>query len=396
LHFEFLCYFGFINFADSSTRRQPEESEKNRNTPMHARFHRIKKENAMNGLTNECAAPSRMGMARGPRGNMELEEDFEGIIGQSAAMRSLYNQIRIVAPTGSTVLILGETGSGKELIARAIHNRSSRRHCPFVKVSCVAIPAGLVESELFGHERGAFTGALNRRAGRFEAANGGTLFLDEIGDVPAELQPKLLRVLQEREFERVGGTRTSRVDVRVVAATNRNLAQMMADKEFRADLYYRLNVFPVRIPALRERCEDIPSLVRCFVKRCAERMKKCVTVIPDEVMEAFQRYSWPGNVRELENIIERAVILSPGKVLRASRDDLWPLFQTAIAASMEKPHLHVTLKDIEREHIVRILTATNWVIGGPSGAGARLGLPRTTLIAKMQRLGISRVQAMKT
>jgi formate hydrogenlyase transcriptional activator len=327
--------------------------------------------------------------------DIELEEQFEGIIGQSTAMRSLWNQIRIVAPTGATVLILGETGSGKELIARAIHNRSSRRHCPFVKVNCVAIPAGLIESELFGHERGAFTGALSRRTGRFEAANGGTLFLDEIGDVPPELQPKLLRVLQEREFERVGGTHTSRVDVRVVAATNRNLPQMMAAKEFRADLYYRLNVFPIQVPALRERSEDIPSLVRCFVKRSAERMNKCINIIPTEVMDAFRRYSWPGNVRELENIIERAVILSPGKVLRASPDELWHLSQMAIAASAEKSHAQATLKDMEREHIIRVLAATNWVVGGPSGAGARLGLPRTTLIAKMQRLGITRVQSIK-
>ncbi|HEY1787653.1 MAG TPA: sigma 54-interacting transcriptional regulator [Verrucomicrobiae bacterium] len=349
----------------------------------------------MNDAANECAAPSRMDTGRKPRNEMELEENFEGIIGRSAAMGSLRSQIKIVAPTDATVLILGETGSGKELIAQAIHHRSSRRQGPFVKVSCVAIPTGLIESELFGHERGAFTGALSRRAGRFEMANGGTLFLDEIGDIPAELQPKLLRVLQEREFERVGAIRTSRVDVRVVAATNRNLAQMMTTKEFRADLYYRLNVFPIRVPALRERSDDIPSLVHCFVKRYAERMKKRVTIVPDEVMDCFRCYSWPGNVRELENIIERAVILSPGDVLQASPEDLWPVSQTAISASTGNGHMHVTLKDMEREHITRVLAATNWVVGGPSGAGARLGLPRTTLIAKMQRLGITRVQNMK-
>lgn len=348
----------------------------------------------MSRVTNGCNASPGIGVDW--MDAMEIGEAFEGIVGQSTEIRTVCNQIRVVAPTSATVLILGETGSGKELIAQAIHNQSSRRDRPFVKLSCVAIPAGLIESELFGHERGAFTGALCRRAGRFEVANGGTLFLDEIGDVPPDLQPKLLRVLQEREFERVGGTRTSRVDVRVVAATNRDLPQLVAAREFRADLYYRLNVFPIFVPPLRERSEDIVPLVRCLVKRCAERMKKHIAIIPAEVMDAFLRYSWPGNVRELENIVERAVILSPGNVLQAPPDKLWPASQAPIAAAIEKSGAQATLKDMEREFIVQALAATNWVVGGPRGAGARLGLARTTLIAKMQKLGINRVQEMKT
>src|SRR5436189_5241848 len=244
------------------------------------------------------------------------EDQFEDIIGCSASLREVFGQLKIVAPTDSTVLLRGETGTGKELVARALHNRSSRRDRPFVRVNCAAMPSGLRESELFGHERGAFTGAIARKIGRFELANGGTIFLDEIGDIPLELQPKLLRVLQEQEFERLGSTHTTRVDVRVVAATSRDLPQMVANREFRSDLYYRLNVFPVRLPALRERAEDIPALVRYFVQKFARRMKKRIETIPADAMAALCRYAWPGNVRELENAIERAVILTSGLALR--------------------------------------------------------------------------------
>jgi formate hydrogenlyase transcriptional activator len=303
------------------------------------------------------------------------------------------DQVQIVAPTNSTVLVLGETGTGKELIARALHNRGSRRDKPFVRVNCAAIPSGLLESELFGHERGAFTGAIARKIGRFELANGGTLFLDEIGDIPPELQPKLLRVLQEQEFERLGSTVTTRVNVRVVAATSRDLPQMVADREFRSDLYYRLNVFPVRLPALRERPEDIALLVRHFVDLCAKRMNKKVDRVPKEAMEVLLTYPWPGNVRELQNLIERAVILSPGKVLRPPLAELKQSAADSGAFGESNVPKTVTLKDAEREHIVQALAETNWVIGGPKGAAARLGLQRTTLISKMQRLGISRAQA---
>jgi formate hydrogenlyase transcriptional activator len=321
------------------------------------------------------------------------EDKFEEIIGRSASLQAVLDQVKIVAPTNSTVLILGETGTGKELIARAIHNQSSRRDKPFVRVNCAAIPSGLLESELFGHERGAFTGAIARKIGRFELANGGTIFLDEIGDIPSELQPKLLRVLQEQEFERLGSTQTLRVNVRVVAATSRNLPQMVADREFRSDLYYRLNVFPVRLPALRERPEDIALLVRHFVDLCAERMNKQVEHIPTEAMESLLNHPWPGNVRELQNFIERAVILSPGKVLRAPLAELMPSADGPDASGKSVSAKPATLKDAEREHILQALAETNWVVGGPKGAGARLGLQRTTLISKMQKLGISRALA---
>jgi len=323
------------------------------------------------------------------------EDKFEEIIGRSASIRAVLGEVKIVAPTDSTVLILGETGTGKELIARAIHNRSSRRDRPFVRVNCAAIPSGLLESELFGHERGAFTGAIARKIGRFELANGGTLFLDEIGDIPPELQPKFLRVLQEQEFERLGSTQTTRVDVRVVAATSRDLPQMLAKREFRSDLYYRLNVFPMRLPALRDRKEDITLLVRHFVDLCGKRMNKHVERVPAEAMQALLAYPWPGNVRELQNFIERAVILSPGKILRAPLAELkQPDALGALGASGESPaSKSMTLKDAEREHILKALAETNWVLGGPKGAGTRLGLARTTLISKMQRLGISRAQA---
>jgi len=321
------------------------------------------------------------------------EDKFDDIIGRSASLRAVLDQVQIVAPTNSTVLVLGETGTGKELIARALHNRGSRRDKPFVRVNCAAIPSGLLESELFGHERGAFTGAIARKIGRFELANGGTLFLDEIGDIPPELQPKLLRVLQEQEFERLGSTVTTRVNVRVVAATSRDLPQMVANREFRSDLYYRLNVFPVRLPALRERPEDIALLVRHFVDLCAKRMNKKVDRVPKEAMEVLLTYQWPGNVRELQNLIERAVILSPGKVLRPPLAELKQSAADSGAFGESNVPKTVTLKDAEREHIVQALAETNWVIGGPKGAAARLGLQRTTLISKMQRLGISRAQA---
>jgi formate hydrogenlyase transcriptional activator len=328
-----------------------------------------------------------------PDPEVSFGDHFEGIIGRSAAIGVVWRQIKVVAPTGSTVLILGETGTGKEMIARAIHNSSARRDRPFIKVNCAAIPAGLVESELFGHERGAFTGALSRRIGRFEMADEGTLFLDEIGDIPQDLQPKLLRVLQEQEFERIGSTHTTRVNVRIVAATSRDLPRMVAERDFRADLYYRLNVFPLPVPALRERPVDIPLLARHFVDTYAERMGKTVSTIPAEAMDAFVRYAWPGNVRELQNVIERAVILSTGRVLRPVLDELRPASREEKGGPPATDNEEMTLQDMEREHIIRALAATNWVLGGPKGAGARLGLARTTLIAKMQRLGITRAHA---
>ena len=320
------------------------------------------------------------------------EDQFEGIIGRSASLREVFGQLQIVAPTDSTVLLLGETGTGKELVARALHNRSARRDRPFVRVNCAAIPSGLLESELFGHERGSFTGAIARKIGRFEMAHGGTIFLDEIGDIPAELQPKLLRILQEQEFERLGGTQTLRVNVRVIAASSRNLPQMVREREFRGDLYYRLNVFPIRLPALRERLEDIPLLVRHFTQRCAARMQKSIHHVSHESINALRRYAWPGNVRELQNFIERAVILSPGKVLRAPLAELSKpeIVSDAAGEAVSGP---TTLKDAAREHIIQALAETNWTVGGPKGAAARLGLKRTTLISKMQKLGISRALA---
>jgi formate hydrogenlyase transcriptional activator len=324
---------------------------------------------------------------------VSCDDNFEGIIGRSAAIDVLRQQIKLVAPTNSSVLALGETGTGKELIARAVHNLSSRRDGPFIKVNCAAVPAGLIESELFGHERGAFTGAVGRRTGRFEMAHGGTLFLDEIGDISPELQPKLLRVLQEQEFERVGGTQTIRVDVRIVAATSRDLPDMVAAGKFRADLYYRLNVFPLSVPALRERLADIPLLVQHFLELHAKRMNKSVNVVPLESMKVLLHYPWPGNVRELQNVVERAVILSPGKILRPALDELRRACQITKAVDVDKSEGPTTLEDVEREHIIRTLAATNWVVGGVRGAAARIGLRRTTLIAKMHKLGISRAQA---
>ena len=316
---------------------------------------------------------------------------FEQIIGQSAALTRILKQVETVAPTGSTVLIQGETGTGKELIARAIHNLSDRRERTMVKLNCAAIPTGLLESELFGHEKGAFTGAIAQRVGRFELAHKGTLFLDEVGDIPLDLQPKLLRVLQEQEFERLGSTRTTRVDIRLVAATNTDLGSMVAEKKFRSDLYYRLNVFPVQTPSLRERPEDIPLLVRFFAQKFARRMKKRIESIPAEAVAALSSYSWPGNVRELENFIERAVILSKGSELEIPLSEIKPARQPVPARSPAvETAQDSTLEAAEREHILRVLTETNWVVGGPTGAAARLGMKRTTLQSRMRKLNISR------
>jgi formate hydrogenlyase transcriptional activator len=322
---------------------------------------------------------------------IRVEHNFEEIVGESASLQRVLDQVAIVAPTDSAVLILGETGTGKELIARAIHNRSSRRERTFVKVNCAALPTGLLESELFGHEKGAFTGAIAQKIGRFELAHRGTLFLDEIGDIPLELQPKLLRVLQEHEFERLGSTRTLHVDVRLVAATNRDLAQMVADRQFRSDLYYRLNVFPLSLPPLRQRREDIPLLVQYFTQKSGRRMGKRIETIPTETMNALCRYSWPGNIRELENFIERAVILSRGTTLQAPLAELKvPTATTPGEAEAPAPNLTGTLEEAEREHILHALRAANWKVGGAKGAAARLGISRTTLNSKMRKLGISR------
>jgi len=317
------------------------------------------------------------------------ERTFERIIGNSAALESVLEQVEQVAPTDSTVLIEGETGTGKELIAHAIHNASQRCGRAFIKLNCAAIPLDLLESELFGHERGAFTGAIAQKIGRFEMADKGTLFLDEVGDIPPALQPKLLRVLQEQEFERLGSGRTHKVDVRLVAATNRNLEKMVARAQFRSDLYYRLNVFPILLPALRERREDIPTLVEHFVKMFSRRMGKQVDSIPPETMAAFQWYSWPGNIRELQNLVERAVIVSQDGVLP---NPLQKRRTTPIMLSLRAQALQssMTWEDSDRALILETLEQVGWVVGGPRGAAAKLGLKRTTLLAKMRRFGISR------
>ena len=317
---------------------------------------------------------------------MRTELRFEQIVGRSATLRRVLQLLETVAPTDSTVLILGETGTGKELIARAIHNRSLRRNRTFVKLNCAAIPTGLLESELFGHEKGAFTGAISQRIGRFELANQGTVFLDEIGEIAIELQPKLLRVLQEQEFERLGSTRTLRTDARLIAATNRDLEAMVAEQKFRADLYYRLNVFPIHVPPLRERREDIPLLVGHFAQQIGRRMNKTIESIPIEVMNLLVRYNWPGNIRELQNVIERAVILSPGPELQVPLSDLKPRGVPESAQEGE------TLEEAERKHILSILHDTNWVLGGPDGAAVRLGMKRSTLQFRMKKLGIFRPQ----
>ena len=311
------------------------------------------------------------------------ERSFERIIGRSPALEAVLDRVERVAPTDSTVLIQGETGTGKELIAHAIHNLSSRSGRAFVRVNCAAIPLDLLESELFGHEKGAFTGAIAQKAGRFELADKGTLFLDEVGDIPSALQPKLLRVLQEQEFERLGSTRTHKVDVRLVAATHRNLQQMVMREQFRSDLYYRLNVFPICLPPLRARREDIQPLVMHFIEKFSHRIGKQVEHIPADTLTALTCYEWPGNVRELQNLIERAIILSNDGVLPN------PLAASGTAAGMDTPALG-TLKDTERAAILKTLQQVGWVIGGPKGAAAKLGLARTTLIHRMEKLGICR------
>jgi formate hydrogenlyase transcriptional activator len=308
---------------------------------------------------------------------------FEQIIGSSPALEAVLEQVERVAPTDSTVLVQGETGTGKELIARAIHNLSSRCGRPFIKLNCAAIPFDLLESELFGHEKGAFTGAIAQKIGRFELADKGTLFLDEVGDIPLPLQPKLLRVLQEQEFERLGSGRTHQVDVRLVAATHRNLVEMVKRNEFRSDLYYRLNVFPVTLPPLRARREDIPALAEHFVEIYARRMGKKIDRISPEVMSELTSYPWPGNIRELQNFIERSVILSSGNVLDS------PLASLKNAAEVETLG-PITMEDAERDHIRKTLEQTRWVVSGPNGAAARLGIKRSTLYFRMQKLGISR------
>jgi formate hydrogenlyase transcriptional activator len=329
------------------------------------------------------------------------EFNFEEIIGESPALKRALAQVELAAPAGTTVLLLGETGTGKELFARAIHNLSPRRDRTFVKINCAAIPSGLLESELFGHERGAFTGAINQKTGRFELADRGSLFLDEVGDIPLELQPKLLRVLQEQEFERLGSNRTQHVDVRVVAATHQDLSKLVAERSFRSDLYYRLNVFPIHIPALRERSEDIPLLVRYFVQRFSRSLNKAVEYIPANAMDALAQYSWPGNVRELENLIERAVLLSPGKELRVPLSELKSSTLattdadpssslTSFTSSTSSASSISTLEEAERQHILRALKQTQWRIAGPKGAAKLLGMKRTTLQARMRKLGIRR------
>ncbi len=308
--------------------------------------------------------------------------NFEEIVGDSPALQRVLAQVNTVAPLDATVLILGETGTGKELIARAIHRMSSRKDASFIKLNCAAIPTGLLESELFGHEKGAFTGAISAKIGRLELADKGTLFLDEVGDIPLELQPKLLRVLQDQEFERLGGVRTIRVNIRLLAATNRDLAKSVAAREFRSDLYYRLNVFPVHMPPLRERGKDIQLLVRYFVQKFARRMNKQIETIPAETMDALARWEWPGNVRELENFIERSVILSEGTILKVPLSELRPVYEDA--------RQDATLESLEREHILRMLRETGGVIAGLRGAAARLGMKRTTLQSRMLKMGISR------
>jgi formate hydrogenlyase transcriptional activator len=320
-----------------------------------------------------------------PGGQDCRQRRFEQIIGASPALEAVLQQVERVAGTDSTVLIEGETGTGKELIARAVHDLSSRLGRPFITVNCAAVPFDLLESELFGHEKGAFTGAISQRTGRFELADKGTFFLDEVGDIPLGLQPKLLRVLQEQELERLGSTRTFRVDVRLVAATNRDLTEMVDANEFRGDLYYRLNVFPIHLPPLRERREDIPLLVNHFVQCFARRMNKIIETVPSETMQALTHYSWPGNIRELQNLMERAVILSPGRVLEVPLQGL----RTRTVPAHDDGH-YQTLEQAERAHILATLRDTKWVLSGPRGASTRLGMNRSTLQFRMKKLGIVR------
>jgi formate hydrogenlyase transcriptional activator len=326
-------------------------------------------------------------MSSRPAAVTQFEQE---IVGHSPAFQYVLNQVRIIAKTDSVTLIQGETGTGKEVVARAIHNQSSRGRGPLVKLNCAAIPGPLLESELFGHERGAFTGAVVQTKGRFQQADQGTLFLDEIGDLPLELQPKLLRALQEQEFERLGGNQTIRVNVRVIAATNQDLWQLVAKKQFRADLYYRLNVIPLHLPPLRERVEDIPHLVDYFVQKFSMRLNKIIEVIPDEVMQILKAHDWPGNIRELQNTIERAVVLSTGPVLRPTLTELRQMSKQPTAAAAQ------TFAEASREHILEVLEQTRWMIGGRDGAAERLGLPRTTLIYKMRKLGIEARRAQRS
>jgi formate hydrogenlyase transcriptional activator len=324
-------------------------------------------------------------------GGSRAPREFEGLVGSSRALKATLELVSMVAPTDSNVLITGETGTGKELIARAIRKLGARRECAFVKFNCAAIPFGLLESELFGHEKGAFTGAIAQKAGRFELADRGTLFLDEIGDIPLELQPKLLRVLQEREFERLGSAYTRRVDVRLIAATHSDLASRANEGSFREDLYYRLNVFPIHVPPLRNRAEDIPELVHHFTDFYARRMKKDIRDIPSSTMDALVRYKWPGNVRELQNVIERAVILSPHTTLRV------PVVELEAASGRMALNMPIAgLEEMERDHILRVLEATRWVVGGQNGAAERLGLKRTSLIYKMRKFRIHRPPTVAT
>jgi formate hydrogenlyase transcriptional activator len=325
------------------------------------------------------------GTKQRPSVEEEIRAEFGEIIGDSPALKTTLDLVSVVAPTDSSVLIMGQTGTGKELVARAIHNLSGRSERAFVKLNCAAIPLGLLESELFGHEKGAFTGAIAQKTGRFELANRGTLFLDEVGDIPLELQPKLLRVLQEQEFERLGSNYTHRVDIRLIAATHRDLGAMVKQTTFREDLYYRLKVFPINVPALRQRTEDIPKLVWHFTELYARRMNKSIDEIRPETMNALVRYRWPGNVRELQNFIERAVILSPHTVLRAPTSELEP-FSAHKGSNMPM----TGLEEVERDHILHALEASSWVVGGRNGAAARLGMRRTTLGYRMRRLRISR------
>ena len=332
---------------------------------------------------NDTTPPLRVVSLSDSESNDSDGSPIRGVVGSSPALRKALELALTVAATNSSVLIHGETGTGKELIAQAVHRHSLRRSRPFIKLNCAAIPLGLLEGELFGHERGAFTGAVTRRVGRFESADRGSLFLDEVGDIHMELQAKLLRVLQEGEFERLGGSQTLRADVRLIAATHRDLPALVASGQFRSDLYYRLNVFPISVPPLRERREDIPALVMHYVRTCAEGMNKDIEDVPEEAMEVMCEYSWPGNIRELRNFIERSVILSPGRTLCAPLKDL-KSNPTPIAG------IPVTLEDAERAHICKTLEQTKWVVGGSRGAAVRLGIKRSTLYFRMRRLGISR------
>jgi formate hydrogenlyase transcriptional activator len=365
---------------DSDRLRQENLALKAAQDKLLSEFLRLKEEN------------SKLKQGQPPlKASDEVEISRTDIIGRSTALQAVLKSVSIVAPTGATVLIHGETGTGKELIARAIHATSLRRDRTLANINCAAIPTGLLESELFGYERGAFTGAFARKAGRFEAAHEGTLFLDEVGDIPSEIQPKLLRVLQEKELERLGGTQTQRVNVRLVAATSRDLSKMVADRQFRSDLYYRLNVFPIFLPPLRERSQDIPLLVEHFVKQYTRQMKKPVESVDPQDMEAMKQYSWPGNIRELQNFVERAVIMSTGKVLEPPLSELHQASLNG-AGSANVSLEAGTLEECERAHILRTLERTRWLVGGCRGAATILGLKRTTLIGKMKKLGIARDQ----